>query len=102
MHEIRNPLEALSNLTYLANQEADHPDKVREYMQLADEQMNTVARIARQTLGKDAAPASVSHSRRESLIAIAARFAYGAAFVPARAERSSEFPSLSTTPYRSA
>ncbi len=51
MHEIRNPLEALSNLTYLANQEADHPDKVREYMQLADEKMNTVARIARQTLG---------------------------------------------------
>jgi signal transduction histidine kinase len=51
MHEVRNPLEALGYLVYLANQEAHNPEKVREYMSLADEQIRTVSRIAGQTLG---------------------------------------------------
>src|SRR5437763_8374900 len=51
MHEIRNPLEALGYITYLCNQEADNPDKVRECMRLADEQMSTVNRSIHQTLG---------------------------------------------------
>jgi signal transduction histidine kinase len=50
MHEVRNPLEALGYLVYLAEQEADKPNKVREYMRLADEQIRTVSRISRQTL----------------------------------------------------
>ena len=33
--EIRNHWEALSNLTVLARQEADKPDKVRTYLELA-------------------------------------------------------------------
>jgi signal transduction histidine kinase len=51
IHEIRNPLEALSNLTYLIRLSVDDPDRVREYCNLAEEQMETVNRIANQTLG---------------------------------------------------
>jgi len=51
LHEIRNPLEALGNLTYLAYEEADDPEKVRKYMQLAGEQMTMLNHIASQTLG---------------------------------------------------
>jgi signal transduction histidine kinase len=51
MHEIKNPLEALGHLTYLAGEEADHGDRVRKYMRLAGEQMSTVTQIVGQTLG---------------------------------------------------
>lgn len=51
MHEIKNPLEALGHLTFLAAEEADHPEKVREYMSQAEEQMRNLTHIARQTLG---------------------------------------------------
>lgn len=50
IHEIRNPLEALSNLTYLTMLSAADPDRVREYCKLSEEQMATVNRIASQTL----------------------------------------------------
>ncbi len=50
MHEVRNPLEALGHLTYLALQEADDPAKVRKYMLLAEEQMENLNHIAKQTL----------------------------------------------------
>ena len=36
MHEIRNPLEALGHLTYLALKEKNDPDKVEKYMLLAN------------------------------------------------------------------
>ncbi len=51
MHEIRNPLEALSHLTYLTLEEKDDPEKVEKYMLLATEQMKMLNRIASQTLG---------------------------------------------------
>ena len=51
MHEIKNPLEALGHLTFLAAEEANHPEKVRKYMILAEEQMATLTHIASQTLG---------------------------------------------------
>ena len=50
MHEIRNPLEAIANLTYLASHGADDPEQVRSYMRLAEEQMATITRIANTTL----------------------------------------------------
>jgi signal transduction histidine kinase len=50
MHEINNPLDALVNLAYLTRIEADDPEKVREYMRLAEEQLETVTAIARKTL----------------------------------------------------
>jgi signal transduction histidine kinase len=51
MHEVKNPLEALGHLTYLALQEADDPAKVRKYLLQAEEQMENLSHIARQTLG---------------------------------------------------
>lgn len=51
MHEIRNPLEALSHLTYLTLEEKNDPDKVEKYMLLATEQMKMLNRVASQTLG---------------------------------------------------
>jgi signal transduction histidine kinase len=51
MHEIKNPLEALGHLIYLACEEADNAGAVRAYMQLAEEQMATVSQIIDQTLG---------------------------------------------------
>lgn len=51
MHEIKNPLEALGHLTYLASADADDPNKVKNYMGLAEEQVETLREIASQTLG---------------------------------------------------
>ncbi len=48
--EIRNPLEALGHIAYLAAEEADNPDEVRRYMRLAEEQLETLNHIARYTL----------------------------------------------------
>ncbi|WP_158749115.1 sensor histidine kinase [Acidobacterium sp. S8] len=50
MHEIRNPLEALGNITYLTRECADDPAEVRNYMHLAEEQMASLNQIANQTL----------------------------------------------------
>ena len=51
MHEVKNPLEALGHLTYLALQEADNPAKVRMYLLQAEEQMENLSHVAKQTLG---------------------------------------------------
>ena len=50
MHEIRNPLEALGNLTFLTQQEAEDPERVRQYMRLAEEQISNGSRVASKTL----------------------------------------------------
>jgi signal transduction histidine kinase len=51
MHEIRNPLEAVGNLAYLAMEEADDSDAVRTYLRRIEEQLATLNHIASQTLG---------------------------------------------------
>jgi signal transduction histidine kinase len=51
MHEINNPLEAISNLNYLLHADAANPEAVREYSKQIDEQLAVLIRIARQTLG---------------------------------------------------
>jgi len=51
IHEIRNPLEALSHLTFLARQQAEEPDQVRNYLSLAEEQMAHLRYISGKTLG---------------------------------------------------
>ena len=51
MHEIKNPLEALGHLTYLALLDADDPAKVRTYLLQAEEQMKNLSHVAKQTLG---------------------------------------------------
>jgi signal transduction histidine kinase len=50
MHEINNPLEAISNLTYLVGRAADDAGKVKNYIDMIEEQLDHVRRIARQTL----------------------------------------------------
>jgi PAS domain S-box-containing protein len=49
-HEINNPLEAVTNLVYLARKDAAQED-VREYLLMADEELGRIAYITRQTLG---------------------------------------------------
>jgi signal transduction histidine kinase len=50
VHEVNNPLEALSNLVYLTNQQAHHAEHVRKNMQVAEGQLNRLAEITRKTL----------------------------------------------------
>jgi signal transduction histidine kinase len=51
IHEIRNPLEALSHLTFLARQQSEEPEKVRNFLSLAEEQMAHLRYISGKTLG---------------------------------------------------
>lgn len=50
MHEINNPLEAISNLNYLLQVEAGNAESVRLYGKQIEEQLAVLIRIARQTL----------------------------------------------------
>jgi signal transduction histidine kinase len=50
MHEINSPLEAISNLVFLVEHYAEDPFEVRKYIQMAEEQLVQVRRIAHQTL----------------------------------------------------
>jgi PAS domain S-box-containing protein len=50
-HEINNPLEAVTNLIYLARQDSGLPDSARACLTIADEELQRVTHIARQTLG---------------------------------------------------
>lgn len=50
-HEINNPLEAVVNLIYLARLSPTVNDQVREYLRLAEQEIERVSLIARQTLG---------------------------------------------------
>jgi signal transduction histidine kinase len=50
MHEINGPLEAVHNLNYLIQQEADNPAKVRSFSGMLEEQLATLTKLSRQTL----------------------------------------------------
>ena len=50
-HEINNPLEAVTNLIYLARRSQDLPKAVLSLLVMADEELQRVTHIARQTLG---------------------------------------------------
>jgi len=61
-HEINNPLEAVTNLLYLAKQD---PARADQHLQMAEREVQRIAEIVQQTLGSvrdvaDAAPVSVS------------------------------------------
>jgi len=49
-HEINNPLEAVTNLIYLAQETAVQED-VRDYLRGADEELKRIAYVTRKTLG---------------------------------------------------
>jgi signal transduction histidine kinase len=50
-HEINNPLEAVTNLLYLASGDPALCPQTRDYLVNADRELNRVSQIARQTLG---------------------------------------------------
>ena len=50
-HEINNPLEAVMNLMFLARQHSESSGKVHQYLLTAEEELERVSHIARQTLG---------------------------------------------------
>ncbi|HMG84731.1 MAG TPA: HAMP domain-containing sensor histidine kinase [Terracidiphilus sp.] len=50
MHEINGPLEAVHNLNYLVQQEADNPSQVRMFSAMLEEQLGTLTKLSRQTL----------------------------------------------------
>ncbi len=65
-HEINNPLEAVTNLLYLAKRDISDPDKAEQRIALASQELDRVAHIARQTLGfyrDNSSPASVNLSQ---------------------------------------
>jgi PAS domain S-box-containing protein len=50
-HEINNPLAATTNLLYLASKVPGLPESSREYIELAQAELNRVAHFTRQSLG---------------------------------------------------
>src|ERR1700712_5051987 len=50
MHEVNNPLEALSNLVYLAKHSPADPAQVSRYMEIAEGQLLRISEITRKTL----------------------------------------------------
>ena len=62
-HEINNPLAAVTNTLYLARMSANEPELVRQYLDMADDELKRVSHITRQTLGfyrESSAPTAVS------------------------------------------
>lgn len=57
-HEINNPLEAVTNLIYLARKQ---PVNAEKYLHLADEELDRIAQITKNTLGFYRDSASPSH-----------------------------------------
>ena len=50
-HEINNPLESVMNVLFLARTTPECPSEVVEYLLMADEELQRVAHVTRQTLG---------------------------------------------------
>lgn len=50
-HEINNPLEAVTNLIYLARTDPEVPATVREMLETADQELARVSHIAHRTVG---------------------------------------------------
>ena len=73
-HEINNPLESVMNLIYLARQHSVAEGQVHQYLKTAEEELERVSHIARQTLGyyKDTgSPSEVSlHALIENVLAV--------------------------------
>ena len=49
-HEINNPLEAVTNLVYLAKETAN-PKETRDYLAMAEEELGRISHLTKQTLG---------------------------------------------------
>jgi PAS domain S-box-containing protein len=79
-HEINNPLAAVTNLLYLATQTSRTLDENRDYLIRAENELQRVAAIVRQTLGfyrgtATAAPLDLGAVLREAINLFESRFA---------------------------
>ena len=50
-HEINNPLAAVVNTIFLARTNADDPSVVRQFLDMADDELKRISHLTRQTLG---------------------------------------------------
>jgi PAS domain S-box-containing protein len=50
-HEINNPLEAVGNLIYIVRHTPNLPEEVQGYLHMAEQELDRVSHITRQTLG---------------------------------------------------
>jgi signal transduction histidine kinase len=50
VHEVNNPLEAITNLVYLTKAQKDDPNQVYENMLIIEEQLRTLGRVTNQAL----------------------------------------------------
>jgi hypothetical protein len=50
MHEVNNPLEALTDLVYLTKNDPADPERIRRNMEIAESQLLRLGEIARKTL----------------------------------------------------
>ena len=66
-HEINNPLEAVTNLIYLARNAA-RADDIRKYLTAADEELERVSHLTKQTLGFYRETRGVSQVRVGSIV----------------------------------
>src|SRR4051812_17191245 len=60
-HEINNPLEAVTNLIYLASRDPGASASVLKYLDLADRELERVAHMTKQTLGFYREPVAPTH-----------------------------------------
>lgn len=50
MHEVNNPLEAITNLVYLTKIQKDNPEQVIGNMEIVEKQLQTLGRVTKQAL----------------------------------------------------
>src|SRR5580658_1296379 len=50
LHEVNNPLEAITNLVYITKAGKDNPAQVFENMTVIEDQLKTLGRVTRQAL----------------------------------------------------
>ena len=67
-HEINNPLESVTNLLFLIEQEPDLPLRVREYLGMAQRELERVVEISKQTLNFYRDTASPAPTQLSSLL----------------------------------
>jgi signal transduction histidine kinase len=67
-HEINNPLESLINLIFLARQDSPVDGKAYRYLLTAEEELERVSHLARQTLGYYRDTGSAAETHLHSLI----------------------------------
>jgi nitrogen-specific signal transduction histidine kinase len=49
-HHVRNPLEALTNLLYLAKEESNNPAQVRAMLEIAEDELERVVQFTQRSL----------------------------------------------------